>query len=300
MSGGISAGTIASAAAAAGTSALVSGALGGGGGSSGGTTQTVQTNEPWSGVQPYLNQLFQGAGALYGGQTGGFPGPYIAPESQNSIDARNWQAAMARDPHSNINNAISLNNNTISGAYLNSNPYLEGAVQQGLDQVKRNVSGQFSGANYGSSANQEWLGKNLANTALPIYAQNYANERQNQIQAMMAAPSLQMAGPTQLAAAGSAEDARRAAENQASQQQFQAPWQSLLNYRNVISGQGGGTSTQTSPYFTNPLSQALGMGLGGLSLYNGLNRSSAGGGWNPYQDYSGAGIGQPDFSAGYY
>jgi hypothetical protein len=49
-------------------------------------------------------------------------------------------------------------------------------------------------------------------------------------------------------------------------------WNNLNNYSSIVQNgarMGGTTSTQ-QPYFTNPLGNAIGLGIGGLGLYNGL------------------------------
>jgi hypothetical protein len=151
-------------------------------------------------------------------------------------------------------------------------------VQNALDQVKTNVNSQFSGDNYGNSAHQEWLSKGMMNAALPIYAQNYQQERGNQMAAMMGSPTLaatDYADISQLGAAGQAQEARGQQEIQANQQQFYSPWDVLQRYQQGIAGSSaGGTSTtsQQTPYFTNPMANALGLGVGGLALYQGLLR----------------------------
>jgi hypothetical protein len=49
-------------------------------------------------------------------------------------------------------------------------------------------------------------------------------------------------------------------------------WDNLNNYSSIVQNGArlGGTTTSQQPYFTNPLGNAIGLGLGGLGLYNGL------------------------------
>jgi len=49
-------------------------------------------------------------------------------------------------------------------------------------------------------------------------------------------------------------------------------WNNLNNYSSIVQNGArlGGTTTSQQPYFTNPLGNAIGLGLGGLGLYNGL------------------------------
>lgn len=129
---------------------------------------------------------------------------------------------------------------TISGQYLtpDSNPFLKGTVDDALGQVKSQLNSQFKGADFGSSAHQEWLGRGLANTALPFYNQNYQQERNRQFGAATAAPDY-----TQSVTAS-----RFAPLNQ---------------YAGLLKGWGSQTS---QPYFENKLGNAFGGAMTGYSL----------------------------------
>jgi hypothetical protein len=254
------------------------------GGSKGGSTTTVQNNDPWSGVQPHLLNVFGGGQQLYG--QGPYRGPFISPQSPYSQSAISGQAASAQDPNSLIGQSQRQLGSTIAGDYLSvdKNP----AIQSAIDAARRTVSSQFSGDNYGGSAHQEWLTRGATSAALPYLAQ----ERQNQLNAMQLAPGLQQAGFSQLAGAGAAQEGRGQAEIAAAQQQQQAPWQNLFNYQLALgSGQGYGTQTMQQPYFTNPLASAMGGAVGGLGFYNAFQRPP-----QQQQDgYGGGGFGSGAF-----
>jgi hypothetical protein len=57
-------------------------------------------------------------------------------------------------------------------------------------------------------------------------------------------------------------------------------WNNLNNYSSIVQNGArlGGTATASQPYFTNPLGNAVGLGLGGLGLYNGLVKAGLLGG----------------------
>lgn len=217
-------------------------------GSKGGgeTVQTSsQTNsDPWAAQQPYLRDLFSRAQQMYSN-----PSPYLAQANQ----ARVAEAG----PNSLTGQAAGEFGKTISGDYLNAdtNPYLKGAVDNAMNQVQSRVSGLYGargGNNYGSSAHQEWLGRSLADTALPIYAQNYATERGRQLNAAQLAPALSGARIGNLDTAAN------------------SPWDQLQRYQQSIGGNYGGTSSTvgTQPYNPgNPLADLLGLGLGGAGLW---------------------------------
>lgn len=252
----------------------------GGGGSN--TSSTIQKADPWVGVQPALGQGISEAQRLYGqGAPQYFPGQTYAPMSPWTQQALQNQAAMAQAGGPGVSAANQNLQDTLTGKYLGSNPYLQGAVNSALGDVQSRVNAQFAGQNYGSSAHEEWLGRQLADRALPIYAQDYANERNRQLAAASMAPSLEQAqyiAPAQLAQAGTAMQNfdQQAINEQIARYNYntQAPWNMLDQYTRLITGQnlGGSTSgTSTSPYYTNPLATGLGLGMGGLSMYNAAN-----------------------------
>lgn len=218
------------------------------GGKGGSTKQTV-SNTPWSGVQPYMLDVFKKGQTLANQQSPN------AMQTQ-SYDMTN-QLATNGDPMNQSANA--LNNATLSGAFLSpdSNPYLKQNVNTALDAVQSRVNSQFSGNNYGSSANQETLTKNLADTAAQMYGQNYMNERGMQQQAMGLTPSLnanRYLDANQLSEAGAAS--------------AEAPWSNIKNYASILGlGSGSGNSTTTSTANSSPLSTMLGGGFLGASLF---------------------------------
>jgi hypothetical protein len=257
----------------------------GGGGGETVQTNTIQNSDPWGGVQPYLTDIF-GRGQTLANR-GTYPGQQLGQQSWDTNFSQLLQRDRAMAGSDNTREAQRQNLMTQQGAYLtpDSNPFLKGAVDQALGDVTSKVNSQFRGDNFGNSAHQEWLGKQLAGTALPIYAQNYNTERGRQMQAGAMAPSLAAQDYLdigQLGAVGAAKDARSQMETDASKQQFNAPWENLFNYQRAIAGSGAtGGQTSTSgqqPYFSNPLASALGLGVGGLGLYNGLTQAGLLGG----------------------
>ena len=282
----------------------------------GGTTTTVQNQAPWSGVQPYLSNLFSSAGNYaYGpfnaqqylaanpdvaaagvnpyqhwlqfgmgeGRQGGgssTPQSYLADQSPYTIQSQNMAVNMANDPNSVIGQSQSLLGNTIAGKYLtpDSNPYLQASVQDALGLAGSAFAKQYGGAagqNLGNSGYQEALARGLGATATNAYSNAYSQERQNQLNAMQLAPSLGTANIQLLSSVGAQQEARKQAE-------LDAPYQTLQRYQALISGQPGGSTSLQSPYFTDPLSQALGYGLGGMGIYSmGQKAGLFGGGSSP-------------------
>lgn len=247
---------------AIGTGAAILGAAGIGAASSllGGkkSGSVTQSNDPWAGVQPYLTSLYQRGNRLY--KSGLTPSPY-------TLQGRQMAAQTALNPNSLTSGSQRLLSDTIAGNYLRpeSNPYLADSVRDALGLTGSAFASQFSGAgaNMGNTGYQEGLTRTLAQTALPIYAQNYSNERQNQLNAAQLAPALDYAQSDRLSALGAEEEA--------------SPWANLARFQSTL-GPGSQFGSQTNPYFTNPFSGALGGAAGGLALYRMMPPNFFGGG----------------------
>jgi len=258
-----------------------------GGGQRAGTTQTVENinTGPWAGAAPYIANQFARSDQLY--NQGPYTGSYLTAQSPYTLQAQQMQAQKALDPNSLISQSQGVLSDTLAGKYMspNSNPYLAGSVDQALGQAKSAFAGQYGGAagsNLSNSGYQEQLARTLASTALPFYMSNYQNERARQLNAMSLAPSLDVANINELANVGTAQEQRGQAEITAGQQQYYAPWDLLYNYGRGITGQfpsqGASSGSKSSPYFSNPLAQAMGLGIGGMQLYNSLYGNNAAGG----------------------
>lgn len=223
-------------------------------GKKGGGQQQAQTtsNTPWAGVQPYMTDAFSRAQTL-ANQT--------APNAMQST-SYNMTNNLATQGNPMNDAALGLNTDTIAGKYLSpdSNPYLQQTVNKALNDVQTRVNSQFSGNNYGSSANQEMLTRNLADTASNMYAQNYANERNNQQQALSLTPSLnanRYLDANQLSQAGAAN--------------AEAPWSSLKNYASILglgASSGNSTTTGSTSNSSSPLSTIAGLASIGGALFS--------------------------------
>jgi hypothetical protein len=258
-----------------GTAILGSAALGALGGSKKGGSSTSST-APWTGQQPYLHNLFGRAEGLYNRG----PFDYVANQSPFTAQAQQLMAQRALDPNSLVGRSQGVLGDTISGKYLtpDSNPFLQQSVNDALGLAKSQFAGQYggrAGGNLGNSGYQEMLMRTLGNVATNAYSDAYGRERQNQLTATQLAPSLDYANLGALANVGAQQEAL-------AQQQYLSPWENLQRYQNAVGGQGYG-SQSTTPYFTDPLGQALGYGVAGGQLYK-----MFGGGFNPW-----AGSGAP-------
>lgn len=226
---------------------------GGGGGNSGGGGTQVTSVQPYAAAQPALNQIISEAGTIYG------QGPqYVAPTQQQ------LQGLAAQENIANLaNQQIAA---TIQGQY--SNPFLSPLIADAASSVYTNVASQFSGAGRTPTspmAQQEVISQ-VAAKALPYAFQEYGSERQRQLSAAQALPSLTSVGQTL---------------EGYEQQRIAAPLTSLTNYANIVNpiARGGQVST-TLP----PAPNRLGMALGGLTAGGAILSQGGmfGGGTNPY------------------
>lgn len=250
-------------------------------GDSGGSTQTsTSKSEPWAGVQPYLTDLLQRGKTVSNNPFSFYNGDRVAgfsPEQESGFNL-GTQRALAGSPTLNAaNNNITK---TLNGDYLNpaSNPYLKQTVNNALDSVQTRVNSQFSGNNYGSTANQELLTKNLGDVANSIYGQNYTNERNNQLNASgqatgLASADYQDANYLQGIGAQRQGLANEYLGNSATtyDKAAQFPYEQLQRYQGVVNagtGQGGTqTTTQPNPNQSNGFANLLGAGLSLASFF---------------------------------
>ncbi|TNF09396.1 MAG: hypothetical protein EP323_00410 [Gammaproteobacteria bacterium] len=254
-------------------------------GKGGGGSTTVQKADPWKGQQSYLTDTFNEAQNIY--KSGG-PNFYnqatytpFSPQSEMAMQLTQ-DRAMNGSP---LNyGAQDLAFNTMRGDYLNNNPYLDQMFQQGADKIAGNVNAQFSNAGRtGSDSHAGVLADSMGDLYNNMYGQNYANERQNQMNAMQLAPGLantDYADFEKLGQVGQMVEGKAGQVLQDNINRFDfyqnRPEDALAKYVAAIQGNYGGSSvsstdTQTS---SNPLAGAIGGGL----VANGLGASLSGAG----------------------
>lgn len=245
----------------------------------------TSTNAPWGPQQPYLTQGFREARELY--NTGGpqyYRGSTVAPlssQTQQGIDAYTTAARQGTPVAQSAQDQV---NATLQGDYLNSNPYLDAMYNNAASAVTRNYSEAVApsiAANFGLSGrtgsnmafanamdtSRDTLSRNLGGMAANIYGGNYAQERQNQMQAAGMAPQtagLNYFDANQMLQAGQLRDSynQRVRNDDVNRWNFnqERPWDALGRYQQMIQGNYGGTSTQ--PVYGNSTLQNLGLGMG--------------------------------------
>lgn len=191
----------------------------------------------------------------------------IAPMTQEQNEGLDLTAQRAREGSAVMNAAKGNLEATLRGDYLNAdtNPYLKGAVDRQLNDIQSRINTQFSGNNFGTTGHQEWLGKNLADTALPIYAQNYDQERTRQMQANLFAPQMANSDYDDLRALLGVGDTRQAFNQQGLDAKYdlwnqlqQYPYQQNDYLGGAVAGSPGSQTTGPNPYQSNRAAGALG------------------------------------------
>ena len=168
------------------------------GGGGGGTTQSNTVSTPWTGQQPYLQNVFGAASNQFGSQIQN-PSSAVAgftPQQQQAIGAtQNVANGTNFGNASNVNNAAgNYTTNLLNGSYLNSNPgnaafsqfangsmmnnpYQTGALNAANDAITRSYqtatapqtsSAMEASGRYGSGANQNAVSQNQQNLAAQL------------------------------------------------------------------------------------------------------------------------------------
>jgi len=226
------------------------------------TTTTV--TQPYTPQLPYQQAGWNEAVRLYdqGTQVPSAYGSILARAREGSPEIRNAKSTL-NELYSagGIPGASPMLNSIASGAYVNQNPYITKLYDQAAGSVRSQVNSQFAGAGrYGSGAHQGVLGNQLSQLANQMYGDNYARERQAQLQAAIAASDqdqrgaqanvakrLQAVAQAQSLADFDYRELERAA--QVEQAQIQAPWLNLARYLGLLDGGNyGGVVQQTSPF----------------------------------------------------
>lgn len=274
------------------------------GGSSKGATpagNTVTTQAPPSYMQPYIGTALGQAGNLL--QSGGpqfYPGQQVAGFSQPQEQAFGNISGLANNYSPQFNSAMNFGTNLTGGNFSgpqanlatlgtpgSTNPFLDAMFNKAAGATQNQLASQFAGMGRNVEASEPARAEQLNNLATDIYGGAYQQDMNRalaanqalggeQLGAFSQAPGMfntQLGAQQQLGGVGGQIqgqaqqliDANRNAYNY----QQQLPYQQLQQYEQFLGGLTPGMS-QTSPYFTNPTANALGTGLGGLALYNGI------------------------------
>ncbi len=263
---------------------------------SGGSDTVVNSVPDW--VRPYAEQFMQRSQQTadipytpYGGQTVAQLNPY----QQTGLQAT-ANRAMQGSP---VTDAASGElQKTLSGDYLNANPYMSSMVDQAQGDVLRNYelqtkpalesamvrSGSFgnSGLQQMQGESQRQLANELGRVSTNLRGTDYANERGRMQGAVGMAPAIanqDYVDASQLMGAGE----RLQGQEQANLSDQYSRFQEARNYPQqqlATAGRGLGFNfgnQQTGPG-ANPWAQGLGTGLAAYGAYNMGSSGGSGGG----------------------
>lgn len=221
---------------------------------SGGATpagNTTNTQTPPQYMYPYIGTALGQAGNLL--QTGGpkyYPGQQVA--SFNPAQ----QAAMS--------GTLNLDKNLMQGS---GNPYENAMFNQAAQSTQGQLASEFAGSGRDITGSMPLRAQQLNQLGTDFYGQNYQNDIQNAMQA--ANQRLGIGNQIQ----NQSQNLINASQNAYNYNQ-KLPYTNLQQYESFLSGLQPGSQV-TSPYFNNPTANALGTGLAGMSIYNGLGSAGA-------------------------
>ena len=222
------------------------------------------------GMQEALKQYQQGAPAYFPGQT------YAAfsPQTEQALAAQE-QRALTGSPV--MQGAEQYAQDVLSGSFLGSNPYLQGAIQRATEPAQASaMSALAQRGRLGSGLGAQQVAQSVGDIAANMSFADYTNERSRQQAMAQYAPQLAQAGYYdigQLANVGAAREqqAQKAITDAMARYQYEqtAPITQLQNYQNLIAGfPMGGTETTLTPYNTpSTAAQFLGGAAGVASLF---------------------------------
>lgn len=222
----------------------MSSAIGKGGQVPAGQTTTTTTQPSY--MYPYIGTALSQAGSLLGGQA-----PQYYPGQQVAGFSDPQQQAFAG--LSNIDTGL------MQGS---GNPYEDAMFQQAAGATQNQLSGEFAGMGRNAAASEPLRSEQLNNLATSFYGNNYQNGVNN---AMNAGQNLLGIGNQVQQEAQNQINANRAKYNYYQQ----LPYQQLQQYEQFLQGVNPGAQS-SSPYYVNPMANALGMGLAGQQLYKGF------------------------------
>jgi len=244
------------------------------------TSTTTENSDPWGPSQGYMKQVMAEGRGLWNKGT-----PMVAPE--NPYLQKGYQSTLQAADKFNpslTQAGMGQMQDTISGDYMDGNPYLDSMYGRAADKVNEGVSSMFSGAGrYGSGAHQDVMGQSLGDLASNMYGTAYQTERQNQLNAAQAAPGMDNAYQGMLFNNANAITGVGQQMQDHDQQRQLDDYNRLDYYSGIINGYGGlgGTRSQTNP---GP-SKAGGV-LGGAA-----SGAAAGSAFGPWGTAAGAALG---------
>lgn len=219
---------------------------GGGGGNS--TTRV----EPPKWQQPYLTFGAGQAQDLYNRTNNGQTVAPFSPETEQGLSGITQQATSGNPITGAAND---LAQQTLSGGFLGSNPYLDRTFDRAALQTQNQLASQFAGSGRNVDASMGLRSQQLNDLATGIYGGAYDAERNRQQQVLGMSPQLADASYgdfNRLLGVGSQRE-------NLTQQQLDAPGTALDQFMTRISGNFG--QNTISPSSRNRTAGAIGGGM---------------------------------------
>jgi len=216
------------------------------------TTMEVSGRTPYEeyGLTEAQRLYEQGAPEYYQGQT--FTD--FAPQTEQALRAQE-ERALAGSPV--MQAAQDLTQKTLSGGFLGSNPYLEGAIQRALDPVQSRINSQLAQrGRAGSGLAALETARALGDVAGDISYRDYSAERERQQSALNYAPEMAQADYADIAQLGSVGVARegqaqKSIDDAMARYEYaqEAPFTALGQYSDFLGSFPAGTTSQVyNPY----------------------------------------------------
>lgn len=248
-----------------------------GGGSKGAQQggSTTSTQMPASYSLPFIGTgLTQSANILNGPGPQFYPGQQVAQFNPLQQTAMGDINRLGTQGTPGMNAAGNFDQKLLTTGM--NNPWLQNQYNVGAGNIENSLTSQFGTAGRNAEASQPLEGEALGNFASNLYGSQYQNTIQDALQAGNQAQSLygtRMQGLGQALGIGNQIQGQSQNLINADQTKYNyyqnLPQQMLSQYQQNIGGFTPGMQQQ-NPYFTNPGANALGEGLGGLALYNGI------------------------------
>lgn len=256
---------------------------------SGPSTLTQNTkSEPPAQVQPYIQPYLNTGIDIANRPYQAYPGQTVAGFTPTQNAAMDMTTGRALTGSPTLQAANTNATDTLSGNYLNNNPYIDQMVQRSGNDVMSRLGKGFYGGSTGNTGLTQTTAQALADSANSVRYQNYNDERSRQMGLIPQAPGLASADyqdPQALAGVGSAQQGYAQSLLNAGQGGFSAQQNYPLQQYDILGNAlrttmgGGQSSTGANPYQGNSLANLMGMGILGTGLYSslaGLGASGAG------------------------
>lgn len=217
------------------------------------TAKTTSTALPYAPQIPYINRSFSYGQQAYNNS---------APDADTNA-AYNRLIQRGTNGSPLVDQAKDYTSRVLSGQYLNGNPYLDNVTNSVATSARGAVNSNYAAAGrYGSGAHDGAVARQVGDVVGQIRFNDYNNQLGRIDQAAQFAPTLAQTDYIDANAALDAANARR-------YDQFQRAGL----FKNVISGNYGGTQTNSQKYKKPGLGQQLiggALSLGGSALSGGL------------------------------